>query len=382
MRRPHDQRGGRGGGPGQDRRPSQGPQPGGASGNQPPPPPKGNLPLYAQAREAVPSASGDGNAGLWWDKFCDQWREDWSGLSKPDQQSKSDGGKQLWIRQFAKSGAVGDKNVLAEMHERRKAMLAKFGREPLELALQGPFVTGTGLDHPVENGFLWHHTLGVPYLPSSGVKGLARAWAEQVLKPNRATTAEDIDRIFGPETGAKMLGVGSVIFLDALPVEPVALTMEVMTPHYQPWYQATDPAKSPPADWYDPNPIPFLAVEPGARFAFALLPNPNARATPEQAEDDVGAVEIWLKDALSWLGAGAKTATGFGRFGEPEIADVRNGKGSGGKSPPPPPPPPARYSVDGDAVDIVRRERGLVLVRYRRGGRETWVEPDEIEELP
>jgi CRISPR-associated protein Cmr6 len=30
----------------------------------------------------------------------------------------------------------------------------------------------------VENGFLWHPTLGVPYLPGAAVKGLVRAYVE------------------------------------------------------------------------------------------------------------------------------------------------------------------------------------------------------------
>jgi hypothetical protein len=121
----------------------------------------------------------------------------------------------------------------------------------------------------------------------------------------------DIDRVFGPEPKAG-LHAGSVIFLDALPVEPVALDADVMTPHYGPWYQKGDP----PGDWHSPTPIPFLTVAPGQTFQFALLP----RTPADKADCETTAT--LLKDALQTLGAGAKTAVGYGQFGPPVKAEI------------------------------------------------------------
>ena len=56
------------------------------------------------------------------------------------------------------------------------------------------FVTGLGRRHPVENGFAWHSTLGVPYLPGSSVKGMVRAWT----------------RLVAPEDGERMRASSAV----------------------------------------------------------------------------------------------------------------------------------------------------------------------------
>ncbi|HPB28259.1 MAG: type III-B CRISPR module RAMP protein Cmr6 [Kiritimatiellae bacterium] len=44
----------------------------------------------------------------------------------------------------------------------------------------GPFVTGLGLEHPLENGFSFLSPYGVPYLPGSAVKGVVRRAAEEL----------------------------------------------------------------------------------------------------------------------------------------------------------------------------------------------------------
>ena len=188
--------------------------------------------------------------------------------------------------------------------------------------LKSNFVTGLGREHPVENGFAWHHTLGTPYLPGSSVKGMVRAWAEVWQKWSNKPEDEmsdeekaeverfkkaELKRIFGSESNDdKAFQVGSVIFLDALPTTSVQLKADIMTPHYTDYYEG----KSPPADWLSPTPIPFLVVEAGASFVFGILPRRN----DEKNRDDCSRVQAWLKDALCWTGAGAKTAVGYGRF--------------------------------------------------------------------
>jgi len=174
------------------------------------------------------------------------------------------------------------------------------------------FVTGTGLPHPVENGFLWHHTLGVPYLPGSGVKGIVlswdRDWANDGGDNHKDLRAKVLGR--GPKrrgnAAADPGSAGRIAFLDALPPEPVMLDLDGVTPHDHPYY--TGGGKEPPADWHSPNPIPFLAVAKGVKFRFALLPRSDAKP------DDLKAAVNWLQCALERLGAGAKTAVDHGRF--------------------------------------------------------------------
>ena len=176
----------------------------------------------------------------------------------------------------------------------------------------GPFVTGLGLAHPVENGFLWHHTLGVPYLPGSSIKGMIRAWAKHWLEESA-----DVDHMFFGRDDKHTDGpsAGALIIFDALPVKPVQLLTEVITPHVGAWRMTETPSKEPPADWISPNPIHFLSVERGAEFQFAIAPrNGISDAYLERAY-------TYLEDALDWIGAGAKTSSGYGRFLTPQKAE-------------------------------------------------------------
>jgi len=246
------------------------------------------IPLY---RCSSPPLEPKGNVGLWYDKFCDKWREDWTGLV--------DKGKNDWINAVVLKGEIGDENLLREIAERRNAHLSAMGGTALRFRTKGPFVTGLGRSHPVENGFAWHHSLGVPYLPGSSVKGMVRYWA---TKWNNLE--DEAEEIFGPENSTK---VGSVIFLDAIPVQPVKLKMEIMTPHYGPYYTETTKYPEPPADWHSPVPIPFLAVDAEQEFLFGLIPRDENTEKCQKAGK-------WLKEALQKIGAGAKTAVGYGRF--------------------------------------------------------------------
>ena len=261
------------------------------------------LPLY-QSRKVNPS---DANPGLVYNKFLDKWPS-----SASDSDFKSLGGqeKTRWIDRFVSGGPYGKADVLKGASQRLlRLALANGARKPEIYTSTGPFVTGMGLSHPVENGFLWHHTLGVPYLPGSSVKGLIKAWARDWLEPDEEAMAI-IDRLFGRDsTHEKGASSGSLIVFDALPVEPVNLVAEVLTPHDGGWRIATNVTpKDAPADWISPVPIPFLAVETGARLQFAFGVRANAEA------GDLDLAYDYLSDALEWIGAGAKTAIGFGRF--------------------------------------------------------------------
>ncbi|MGB3683862.1 MAG: type III-B CRISPR module RAMP protein Cmr6 [Rubrobacteraceae bacterium] len=250
-------------------------------------------PLYSEAAEQSINWNG-GNTGLWYDKFFDRWQKDGS---------IRDGDKQAWIETV--KGKCGNGDLLQQAKQRMQRLLESAGGQPLFYELESDFVTGLGRQHPVENGFAWHHTLGTPYLPGSSVKGIVRACAEQWEDPKPDNA--DIKRIFGSESKQdEDSHVGSVIFLDAIPTGPVQLKADIMTPHYNPYYKG----EAPPADWHSPNPIPFLVVEAGAGFGFGILPRSN------EDEADCEVARGWLEEALEWTGAGAKTAVGYGRFAE------------------------------------------------------------------
>jgi len=53
---------------------------------------------------------------------------------------------------------------------RFETLIQSLGGEPLLIRTAWRFVSGLGRSRPVENGFVWHHTLGVPYLPGSSIR--------------------------------------------------------------------------------------------------------------------------------------------------------------------------------------------------------------------
>lgn len=257
------------------------------------------LPLYSRA--TPPALRDRPHIGLWYDKFGDAWREQNSALQFE---------KQGWIDVFAGKTGLWRTEDLEEAVSRQAGVALALGGIVLRLRNTARFATGLGREHPVENGFAWHPTLGTPYLPGSGLKGVLRA-RRRLLRQGGASSTPG-DALMG-EAGQ----AGSVIVLDLLPVAPPTLVAEIMTPHYGPYYSAATGAVPPPADWFDPTPIPFLAVEAGQSWQCAIIPAAGRR-TPDREE--WGSIECQLLDALSWLGAGAKTALGYGIFELDEAA--------------------------------------------------------------
>jgi len=260
-------------------------------------------PLYMSAAQQ-PTARGDeGNAGLWFDKFCDRWRVSGTAWSM----SAGDSGnnpKLEWIRGLAEA-SVGVQNQLAEFASRLMQLTARRGGQVAVFKTESRFVTGLGRSHPVENGFAWHPTLGAPYLPGSSIKGMVRAWAREQVEPS--PDRDVVARLLGGPGRA-----GGVCFLDAVPVAPVQLEADVMTPHYAGWSES-----GPPGDWCSPTPIPFLATAAGTKFLLGVVP----RASLEDGDLDM--VFRWLESALAWAGAGAKTAVGYGRMVRDEAATTQ-----------------------------------------------------------
>ena len=257
-------------------------------------------PLYREASQVIHARALQAHPGLWYDKFCNSWHDP---VCKPNQRptwQKPECNKVEWIRTVVREGPIGDASLISQHAGRRKRLVERLGGKCLSFQTDSRFVTGLGREHPVENGFAWHPTLGIPYLPGSSIKGMLRAWALMERQEDAA------NKILGhqesPEAGGGR--VGTVIVFDAIPVGPVRLEVDVMTPHYADYYERGDA----PGDWLSPRPVPFLVVASCTAFQFAIAP----RAA--EGKEHLESVAKWLKDALQWIGAGAKTAVGYGRF--------------------------------------------------------------------
>jgi len=211
----------------------------------------------------------------------------------------------------------------------------------IEARASSPFTTGLGNEHPLENGYAFLSPYGLPYLPGSGVKGVLRRAAQELVllqhggwdaagsfvlaqRDDLPVVLDAIDVLFGREPpdgdGDHVRGV--LTFWDVLPQLPGdSLLVEVMTPHQSHYIQQGEP----PHDSGKPNPITFLTVPPGAGFAFHVVCDlPRLR----RLAPALAAGESWTRllsfafaHAFDWLGFGAKTAVGYGAMVRDEKAE-------------------------------------------------------------
>ncbi len=214
----------------------------------------------------------------------------------------------------------------------------------------------------IENaGIALDRCFGLPFIPGSAVKGIARA---QALWEIHAAKAEDKSRmlrlamlLFGygsndikgdfawaggaSEARAVAAEIGSTdfkggaCFLPAYPTTPPTLVVDMVNPHYPEYYRgkrqrATD----------DESPIPnyFPAVEAGSSFGFAVLLNRVTQLNGITPEDLLRQAKEWLQHAVTRKGVGAKTAAGYGWF---EIGRKQPAAAPGGACSGPAPAAPA-----------------------------------------
>lgn len=281
------------------------------------------LPLY---KTAEPHKTNESNVGLWFERFFNQFNEDASDILKPTRENPNQGNN-IWLQKFE---TAGNTDALQTAAKQQLSLVNALNGKYKFFNTEWHFVTGTGYPHPVENGLLWHKTYGVPYLSGAAVKGLVRAWVEEWEYPapegesdeeketRKAKKRAHLLNWFGSEDKQSPSNqAGDIIFFDAFPVQAVKLKTDIMTPHYGDWYSeggkikdiATEPEKI-PADWHDPNPIPFLVVDSKTPYLFSVAP----RNEEAKKRVNMDCVICSLINALEWLGAGAKTATGYGGF--------------------------------------------------------------------
>lgn len=174
-------------------RPKQGPQRGGGQTAQP----VRSLPLYrgagffARSGGARGFAEGNGDLtqahpGLVFDKYLDTWSITNDGKCKiqdpAKQQNAQDslryGSKRACMEEtIALYGRVKDalEVKLKKALDRESKLIKTLHGQFRPMKTDWRLVSGLGNGHPFETGFIWHRTLGVPYLPGSAVKGLIRA---------------------------------------------------------------------------------------------------------------------------------------------------------------------------------------------------------------
>jgi CRISPR-associated protein Cmr6 len=240
-----------------------------------------------------------------------------------------------------------DSKLLNNVHARNKKQLEQFknnGYKTDSFTMKNDYrmVVGLGAANILEINLLLHHIYGIPYIPGSSLKGLAKAYAVEELREKagieKYDTIEDIleseelsekviqrenikdyedkirmyRQIFGTQKSA-----GNVIFFDSFPVKNINIKLDIMTPHFTDYYQEmeSDNPKNYPTDYQEPNPITFLVLEDTV-FRFSLAARIFNKEDRDMFQNYLETASALLKDGLKELGIGAKTMVGYGYFQE------------------------------------------------------------------
>jgi len=285
-----------------------------------------NYPLSGGSIERLPALSElekSANYGLWFNRFFNGYDQNFDGFwERKDDRDKNKKltGDTEFLKEITSRGKCGQVDAIEDAVKRQITLVNALGGQNAGFQCDWHLVTGMGNEHPLENGFTWHPTLGTPYIPGSTVKGLVRAWMEEFtdqsederqqwfgskLKPGASSDDNQKARSEDNQTGG-------LIFFDALPINEPQLAIDIMTPHMGKWYEKGDDAgqvmnaDTLPGDWHAPVPVPFLVSRnTQLMFSVALRPGSSIEIAP---------VMKVLEDALAWLGVGSKTAIGYGHM--------------------------------------------------------------------
>jgi len=251
--------------------------------------------------------------------------------------------------------------ILERKEHSKPTKLDGIRQENFRLKTAYRLVIGAGYPSFIENGFLFHHVYGIPYIPGETLKGLARAVfilsvaeaikgetklskIEEVLSeeaekeiseeakgilhqiPEKINIILDNYIIENPvETFRKIFGskerIGQVIFFDAYPVDfnpSEHFEADIMNPHYGRYYQSQSGNEA-PADWLSPTPIHFLALKEGIDFEFNLGLAPLEPMGDNEEKLLLTTARKLLKVGLENFGVGNKKRKGYGWFSDKTV---------------------------------------------------------------
>lgn len=219
-----------------------------------------------------------------------------------------------------------DINAIAERHKSSIKEL-NVSKKSIILKPKWRMVIGLGNESVYETSMTLHHIYGIPYIPGSALKGVIRNHIITELFEKNENGQIDLKNaeeqalkdqgfydIFGCPKNSfyNESRQGKVIFFDAFPLSKPQIKVDIMNPHYWPYYSDSS-SKVPPADYHNPQPIFFLTVQ-NTEFKFIIGINEN-NVIQEGLFEGKRPLEItydYIKKALSESGIGAKTAVGYG----------------------------------------------------------------------
>ncbi len=242
----------------------------------------------AMHRAVLGERSLDLHPGLLLCHGLDQW---------PDKDSASKDGetpKTRLIQRLAQCKASGYYRAALARWQRCTKDASRF--TSFQSELEGRLYIGVTRDNPLEAGVTTSHSYGMPLIPGSSVKGLARSAALDLVD-HGSLDRDSVDWMFG--RGGDEGEVGGVIFHDAWWCgEALPFVAEVVTPHHVGYYAKG--GKEPPRDSDSPVPAPQIAV--AGSFHFTIEGDPAWTAV----------AAVILRGALETRGIGAKRSSGYG----------------------------------------------------------------------
>ena len=304
------------------------------------------------------TARQSGHWGLWLDKFSYAWSERVEAgtalLERRRSEAKNAGNREAERRiktdlDKIPSGKAAALSVACDLLHRSKPELdkaikarqdwlkrleAQHGTARLRkvrLYSTSPLILHLGRANVLENvGLYCERTTGIPVIPGTAVKGVLSTWACWEANQNedgsfpdseswtvqRSTfSADHARRIFGSDAETGSEHAGEISFLGAWPATLPKLALDIVNPHHD----------TSGRDLNRLTPSVFLSLESGPAWDFVFLVRPGV----SDAAELLNAAETWLRESLSQVGLGAKTAAGYGRF---EKDPPKAGAGNAGKA--------------------------------------------------
>lgn len=218
------------------------------------------------------------------------------------------------------------------LRARHSKALKDFGAKSFEGKTTGPLAIHLARGSALENaGICLHPVHGFVYLPGSGLKGMARSFAEtQWLdrQPDKCAAWRQIEDVFGweknggqekkwkpqnipPRGKEEKESAGNVIFHDAWPTAWPKINIDVLSNHHTQYYNSNKNDNA-PGDWEEPVPVYFPVIEAGHLFEFFI--SLRIERNPDKDHKLCQLAMEWLAGSLKIQGAGAKTSSGYGRI--------------------------------------------------------------------
>ena len=246
--------------------------------------------------ELSPHAST--NARLWLDKY----------LCGEEQRSLSRKGKTVKAQLIEEiTATIKTSDLYPEFFARWKACLDNDQTKLAVAKVEGRLAIGLGDDGVLETSITLHHTYGVPYLRGSALKGLAASFARNRIGGMWEQGKPAYKVVFGKTDEAGYITFHDALYVPGSGEKGQALHADILTVHHPKYYgeKKENGELLPPADWDEPNPVPFLSAT--GKYLIAL-------SAPKGCEEWRQAAFDILKLALAEEGIGAKTSSGYGRM--------------------------------------------------------------------